>query len=69
MVCIAVYIVGTYAARFYARCKGYAPIAQADPMYAHGGSDGFVEIVKHYDRTDLDQHQHHGIHSRQKGLL
>jgi len=69
MVCIAVYIVGTYVGRFYARCKGYAPIAQADPMHAHGGSDGFVEVGKCYDRVDLHQHQHHGVHSRQKGLL
>ena len=49
MICIAVYIVGTYVGRFWARCKGYSPLA-SDSLEV-GGS-----MAKYADQRQIGTH-------------
>ena len=49
MICIAVYIVGTYVGRFWARCKGYSPLA-SDGLEV-GGS-----MAKYADQRQIGTH-------------
>ena len=49
MICIAVYIVGTYVGRFWARCKGYSPLA-SDGLEV-GGS-----MAKYGDQRQIGTH-------------